>query len=382
MSIQVLLPKFRTEECLAEIKECLDNGWTGIGFKTEMFEKQWCEYTKLPYAHFLNSNTVGLHLAIHLFKKHYNWQDDDEVISTPLTFISTNHAIMYENLRPVFADVDETLCLDPSSIESRITDRTRAVMYVGLGGNTGKLDLVSDLCKKYNLKLILDAAHMAGTYYKKKHVGSEADVAVFSFQAVKNLPTADSGMICFKDSFFDLAARKLSWLGINKDTYARAHTQGRYKWQYEVEDLGFKYHGNSIMAALGLVGLRYLDMDNDYRRMLVKQYETLLSHIPGIFLIEKAKDCVSSQHLFQIGVSNRDRVLEYLYKNDIYPGVHYRDNTEYEMYRYALHTCPRAQKISRNIISLPLHLHMTNQDVSHVCEVIKHAVMSIETLHE
>ena len=114
--INVLKPKYRTDEILNTIKECLDKGWAGMGFKTIEFEEAWKEYTRLPYAHFIASNTVGLHLALNLFKSKYKWNDGDEIITTPLTFISTNHSIMYERLKPIFADVDEFLCLDPKSI--------------------------------------------------------------------------------------------------------------------------------------------------------------------------------------------------------------------------------------------------------------------------
>jgi dTDP-4-amino-4,6-dideoxygalactose transaminase len=96
-------------------------------------------------------------------------------------------------------------------------------MFVGMGGNTGRLKDVVKLCKKHNLKLILDASHMTGTRWKGGgHVGAEADVSIFSFQAVKNLPTADSGMICFREARLDEDVRKWTWLGISKDTYADA----------------------------------------------------------------------------------------------------------------------------------------------------------------
>lgn len=111
-AIQLFQPTFRVEECLAQIRECLEVGWTGIGFKTNEFESAWKDYTGLPHAHFLNSATSGLHLALQLLKDKYGWEDGDEVITTPLTFVSTNHAILYSNLRPIFADVDEFLCLD------------------------------------------------------------------------------------------------------------------------------------------------------------------------------------------------------------------------------------------------------------------------------
>ena len=199
MSIQLFVPSYRIDECLKEIRECLEKGWTGLGFKTVEFEKAWANYAKLPHAHLLNSSTSGLHLALHVLKTRLGWDDDDEVITTPFTFVSTNHAILHARLRPVFADIDDFLCLDPSSVASRITSRTRAVMFVGVGGNTGQYDKIVDLCRQRGLRLILDAAHMAGTRAGGRQVGPEPDAVVFSFQAVKNLPTADAGMICFKD---------------------------------------------------------------------------------------------------------------------------------------------------------------------------------------
>ena len=138
--LHLFLPTFRVEECLAEIRECLEKGWTGLGYKTVAFEAAWKAYTGLPHAHFLASATAGLHLAVSGLKRAGAWHDGDEVITTPLTFVSTNHVILYERLRPVFADVDRALCLDPDSVAARITPRTRAVMFVGLGGNPGRSD--------------------------------------------------------------------------------------------------------------------------------------------------------------------------------------------------------------------------------------------------
>lgn len=370
MVVQLFVPHFRVDECLSEIRECLEKGWTGLGFKTLAFEDAWKSYSGLPRAHFLSSNTAGLHLALHILKAADNWSDGDEVITTPLTFVSTNHAILYNNLKPVFADVDETLCLDPASIEQRITARTKAVMFVGLGGNVGQYEAVADLCRSRGLRLILDAAHMAGTRLAGKHVGSEADVAVFSFQAVKNLPTGDSGMICFKEAAFDERARKMAWLGINKDTYARTTTQGAYKWMYDVEDVGFKYHGNAIMAAIGLVSLRYLDRDNAWRRQLAAWYREKLENSPAVQLIPVTPGCESSTHLFQIRVRNRNELMLALHEHQIFPGVHYRDNTDYAMYATGQGMCPKAHKASQEIISLPLHLGVEKSDVGNISDVI------------
>ncbi|MFE0559241.1 DegT/DnrJ/EryC1/StrS family aminotransferase [Paenibacillus sp. NPDC058910] len=371
MAIQLFTPTFRVEECLHEIRECLEKGWTGLGFKTVEIENKWKEYTGLPNAHFLNSATVGLSLALKILKMENNWDDNDEVITTPLTFISTNHAIVYENLTPVFADVDEYLCLDPIDVEKKITPKTKAIMFVGLGGNTGKYKEIVELCKKYNLKLVLDAAHMAGTRVNGEIPGKDADVVVYSFQAVKNLPTADSGMICFQSSELDELCRKLTWLGINKDTYARANDKGAYKWKYDVEYVGYKYHGNSIMAAIGLVQLKYLDRDNSYRRQLAEWYDQNFKGFSSkIKPVPVAIDCESSRHLYVIAVDNRDELLLALNESGIYPGVHYRDNTEYSMYKHAYGTCPNSHKLSEQIISLPMHLQLTKQDVDFICETV------------
>ncbi len=370
-NIQLFVPTFRTRECLAEIEECLEKGWTGLGFKTVEFERAWMEYAGLPHAHFLNSETVGLDMAVDILKEQLKWHDGDEIISTPLTFVSTNHAILYNNMKVVFADVDEYLCLDPKSVEERITPKTRAVMYVGLGGNTGRLNEIVRICRKHGLKLILDAAHMAGTRLKGEIPGKEADVVLYSFQAVKNCPTGDSGMICFKNAEFDEIARKKAWLGINKDTYARTAGGGAYKWKYDVEYVGRKNHGNSIMAAIALVSLKYLDRDNAFRRTVAGWYEAAFKGAQNVKIVPIAPDCESSRHLFQILVENRDELLFALNECGIFPGVHYRDNIEYRMYSYAEGTCPNARYASDHVLSLPMHMRLTHDDVMYVADMVK-----------
>lgn len=357
--IQVFKPHYRVEECLSQIKECLEIGWTGMGFKTVEFEEKWKKYTGLQNAHLLNSATAGLHLAIKILKDRYSWKEGDEIIATPFTFVSTNHAIMYENLKPVFADIDESLNLDPRSVISKITHKTRAIIFVGIGGNTANLLEIIKIAKENDLKIILDAAHMAGSKIDGRHVGFDVDVSVFSFQAVKNLPTADSGMICFDDELLDKKARELSWLGINKDTFQRSK-QGSYKWDYNVNEIGYKYHGNSIMAALGLVGLKYLDEDNKYRRELADEYIKLIDG--KIKYIKHNKE--SSRHVFQVIVENREEVIGHLSKNGIYPGVHYRDNMEYFPYRGKL--LKNVQYFSSRVLSLPLHLELTKDDIGFI----------------
>lgn len=371
MGIQLFVPKFDVDACLDEIRECLEKGWTGMGFKTVEIEERWKEYTGLENAYYLNSSTSGLYMACDLFKAELGWDENSEIITTPLTFITTNHAIMQAGLKPVFADVDDTLCLSPDSIREKITPNTKAVMYVGMGGNTGHYDEVAAICKENNLILILDAAHMAGTRLRGEIPGKEADVVVYSFQAVKNLPTADSGMICFKDKKFDEIARKYAWLGINKDTYARTGAGGNYKWKYDVEYVGHKYHGNSVIASIALVQLKHLDEDNAKRNCIAKMYsDAFAPYKDKIGTVTIPEDCQTSRHLFQIIVEDRDELLTFLNSKDIFPGVHYIDNTNYRMYSYAQGTCPNAEYYSNHILSLPLHLNLTDEDVRTVIDAV------------
>ncbi len=372
MAIQVLKPKFHIDECLAQVRECLEKGWTGSGFKTAEFEQKWKEYTGHKNACYLNSNTSGLHLAVNILKRSFGWKDGDEIISSPITFVSTNHAIMYENMKPCFADVDEYLCIDPIDVEKKINERTRAVMFVGYGGRVGQLDKIIKICKKHGLRLILDAAHMSGTRVNGVFPGTwdGVDVAVYSYQAVKNLPTGDSGMICFAEDKFDAECRKASWMGINKDTYSRTTSQGTYKWNYGVDYLGFKYNGNAIMAGIALAQLPYLDEENAYRRKLCKIYDEIFSQNPKIQIVGAPYADECAYHIYELIVPDREALLAELAKHDIYGGVHYRDNTEFSMYTYAQGSCPKAHAITQHLITMPLHLYLNEDDVRRIAEIV------------
>ena len=254
-------------------------------------------------------------------------------------------------------------------------------MFVGIGGNVGHLQEIIKICIKNKLKLILDAAHMAGTRWMdtKAHIGNKADATIFSFHAVKNLPTGDSGMLCLRDSQLDAKARKLSWLGINKDTYERSinkdTSQSVYKWHYDVKDVGFKLHGNSIMAAMALVSLKYLEQNNAYRRQICDWYDLHLREVAEIERVPMSGDCIPSRHLYQIKVNLRDEIMLDLNKANIFPGVHYRDNTLYKMYSYGQGTCPHSMGASNKIISLPLHLRLDYQQVEYVAKTLKQIIL-------
>lgn len=368
-SIQLFKPVYNIEEILREIRECLETGWTGNGFKTVQFEDKFKEFTGVENAHFLNSATSGLHLALEIIKIIHS-VDKGVVLTTPLTFISDTHVIKHAHLTPVFVDINDSLCMDPIALEATLRlHNPVAVIYVGMGGNTGNLKDIVDVCKLFKVPLIFDASHCMGTYYRGNHVGSEADYTVFSFHSVKNLPTADSGMLVCKSFTDDFMARRLSWLGINKSTFERQTRGGN--WDYNVDFVGYKYHGNSIMAAIALAQLKILRSSNVIRRMQADRYDENLK--PQYKRIKISEGCIPSRHLYQVLVYpnlNRDHVIKQARDRGIQLGVHYKYHGEYPMYADAKYFCPLASIASKELISLPIGPHLTEKDVDYIVETL------------
>jgi dTDP-4-amino-4,6-dideoxygalactose transaminase len=369
--IQLFKPVFNKSQILSQISECLDISWTGLGFKTQEFEEKFKKFTSIPHAHFLNSATSGLHLALEIIKRKYNYLLTN-VITSPLTFISASHTIKHAGLEPLFIDINDDLCMNNEQLRMILSkpNQILAVIYTGIGGNTGDLRSIVETCHYYNIPLILDASHMMGTHYRYKHIGNEGqDFTIFSFHAVKNLPTADGGMICCKYSNDDKLARKLSWLGINKDTYTRQNSEVG-NWRYDVEDIGYKYHGNSIMAAMGIVGLGNLSWQNKIRQEQALEYNIKLD--PHYIRIPINSICTSSRHLYQVRVISayRDKIIDYARSGGIQLGVHYRSHKEYSMYRNCKYGTPIANMVSQELISLPIGPHLTWDDFNYIIGVL------------
>ncbi len=364
---------FRTnisEKSIKAVIKVLRSGWLSLGPKTAEFEEKFAEYVGAKYAVALNSCTAALHLALIIS----GVKEGDEVITTPLTFVSTNHVILYQGALPVFADVNpKTYCIDPESIKKMITKKTRAVIVMHYGGHPCELDKIYKIAKKHNLKVIEDAAHACGSSYKGKKIGSFG-LTCFSFHAVKNLPTGDGGMITTDNKNYYERLKKLRWLGIDKSTYERTKADKKnsdiYAWKYNVPEVGYKYHMNDINAAIGIEQLKLLDKENAYRRKLAKIYNQGLSHPDIISLPHVSPDVVTSQHLYVIQVKKRDGLIVKLKANGIAPGVHYRPNNIYPMYNGYKADIGVVTKISGNIISLPMHTLLSKKDVSEIAKII------------
>ena len=367
--IPLFKPHFRKAEIFELMSESIDIGWTGQGFLTDEFEKQFCQYTGRKYGVMLNSASAALHLALLALKINRAWNENDEVISTPLTFVSSNHAILWSGLKPVLADVTNELCLDPQALLDAISPRTRAVIFVAMGGNSDSISEIERICHERGIALILDAAHAAGSRSAGEFLGKEADAICYSFQAVKNLPTADSGQLSMLDEAEHQLVRKLAWLGISESTYSRAASKS-YKWEYEVDHVGYKYNANNVMAAMAIVGLKYLDQDNEERRSISSVYDKLFANEEKIQIIQHSNKTESSRHLYQITVPDRSELNRIFSKYEIGMGVHYRTNTSYPMYSQYRDSTQNATRLSDSIVSLPLFLGLNEDQQSVIVNAI------------
>jgi len=369
-SINLFKPKIY-EESIEAVTEVLRSGWTGLGPKTKKFENDFSKYVNSKYAVGMNSATSALHLAMKLI----NLKEGDEIITSPITFVSTNHAILYEKGVPVFADVQkDTINIDPEDIKRKITKKTKAIICVHFGGYPCDMDEIHKIARDYDLYVIEDCAHATGSSYKGQKIGSISSINCFSFHSVKNLSICDGGAITTNSELYNDRLKKLRWLGINKSTHDRTKEDGKeksiiYSWKYDVDEIGYKYHMNDIMASIGIEQLKYVEKDNDRRREIASIYNEGLRNIDGIELLNYKDDRITSRHLYVMKVDRRDKLIMHLKNNGIAPGVHYLRNDYYNMYDKT--HLSNVDEIQDKIISLPLHLHLTNEEVEYVINTIK-----------
>lgn len=367
-AIPVFRP-FHGEEEIEAVAEVLRSGWWGQGPKTAEFERRFAEFVGAPLAVSVNSATAALHLALKVAGV-----EGGEVITTALTFVSTNHAILYNNATPVFADIEpDTLNLDPDDIARKITPRTRAIVVVHYGGHPADMDRIHAIAAAHNLIVIEDAAHAAGSSYHGRPVGSLSPLTCFSFHPVKNLATGDGGMITLFDEEWDARLRRLRWVGINKDTWVRSRDKdaSQYSWQYDVEEVGFKCHTNDINSAIALVQLARLPQTNARRRAICALYDAGLADLDWIERPTLRPDVVSARHNYVIRCDDRDGLAEWLRQHKIATGMHYIPNHLHAVYRPYAAPLPVTEREWTRLLTLPLYPALTDDEVAYIIEVIR-----------
>ena len=289
----------------------------------------------------------------------------DEVITTPFTFIASGNSIVYTGAKPVFADIDlNTYTLDPESIESLITDKTKAIMPVHLYGQSADMDAICDIANDHDLKVIEDAAQAHGTTFNDKKVGSIGDMACFSFYPTKNMTTSEGGMITTNNEHF-----------VEEAHIFRAHGS---RVKYHHDDIGYNFRMTDISAAIGIAQLDRIDQFNNKRIENADYLNKYLKDIDGVIIPYARSNSTHVYHQYTIRVEKgkRDNWIEILTDNGIGTGVHYPiplyNQPIYQKLGYT-GNCPNAETAANGVISLPVHPSLTNEDLDLVIDAVKTA---------
>lgn len=368
-------PKFDTKE-IGEVVKTLKSGWVTTGPKTHAFEEQFKKYIGVPQALALNSGTAALHLGLLAA----GVGPGDEVIVPAMTFGASANTVVHCGARPVFVDCErDTMNIDPTKIEAAITPKTKAIMPVHMAGRPCDMDAIFEISKKHNLKVVQDAAHAVETGYKGKKIGAYGDYSCYSFHAIKNLTTAEGGMLTMENEAMYKKCKTLSLHGMSADAHDRYGASG-YK-HYEHVEAGFKYNMMDIQAALGIHQLAKIEKNWKKREKIWKRYMKELHDLPIILPAPVRNGDRHAYHMFTVLIDTektsitRDQFLNELAARNIGTGVHFRALHLHPYYRktygYKEGDFPNAEWIGDRTASIPIMPHLTVKDVEDVIKAIK-----------
>ena len=344
----------------------LRSGWLSSAQKVEEFEKAFALTVGGRHAVAVNSCTAALHLTLLCLKV----GPGDEVITSPITFVSAVSVIEHVGAVPVFADVcPEDLTIDPISVREKITTKTKVIVATHFAGFPAHMDELETIAGELGIYLITDAAHAIETVYRGRPSGQLGKVACYSFYPTKNITTGEGGMIVTDDASVADQARSLRMHGVTKSAWDR-YGPGGYK-HWDVVELGWKYNMSDIQAALGLAQLAEIDLWLGKRVMLDNAYRAFVDR-NAVFPLEPSSAGVRwARHLFVVRVQNRDCVMSEVQRRGIGVGVHfravYRLKYYQEKYRIPEDALPVAEKASNEVLSLPLYPTL---QVGHVYQVL------------
>lgn len=367
------------EEEISEVVDTLRSGWVTTGPKTKQFEQDFANYLGAGVqALAVNSATSGLHLALEAV----GVQVGDEVIIPSYTFTATAEVIRYLGATPVFVDsCPDTFNISPEAVEKAITSKTKVIMPVHFAGLACDMDALIRIAKRYNLKIVEDAAHAFPTKYKGKLIGTlDTDATIFSFYANKTMTTGEGGMLVSRDPAIIERSKVMRLHGISRDAFDRYQSKTP-AWYYEVIAPGFKYNMPDIGAAIGLQQLKKIDKFQKIREKYADQYFKELADLP-LVLPAKPLDIDSQHawHLFPIRLDNtveitRDEFIMRMAERGVGCSVHFIPLHKQPVWRDTYHLKPEqfpvAEQAYQSEVSIPLFTKMAEEDQQHVINSIK-----------
>lgn len=346
----------------------LEDGYLGMGAEVGKFEADIANYLGVSSDTVVcvNTGTSALHLAVEAIVA-----NGEEVLVPSFTFLSSYQAISAAGAVPISCDVyEDTLSIDLEDAATRITDKTKAIMPVHYASNPANMDKLYEFAKKYNLRVIEDAAHAFGCTHDGKKIGSFGDVVCFSFDGIKNITSGEGGAIVTNDSEVLSIVKDARLLAIEKDSDKRY--SGQRSWDFDVKRQGYRYHMSNIFAAIGRVQIRRLDEEFAPKRIeLLKLYQQLLENNTKVLFQKHEIGAYIIPHILSIRIldNQRDGLKDELEKQKIPTGIHYKPNHLLTYYK-TNYSLPVTEKVYNEILTLPLHPEVKISDVEFICKII------------
>ncbi len=360
------------QEDLEAVVNALQQDYITTGPGVGVFEEEYAEYVGAKYAVAVSSGTAALHLSCLAL----GIGEGDEVITTPMTFLSSANCVMYCGGKIVFADIDKhTYNISPSEIERNITPRTKAIIPVHFTGQPCEMDEIHHIAKKHGLYVIEDAAHAIGAIYKGNKIGALSDLTTFSFHPAKHMTTCEGGMITTNNEKLYEKLKLYRAYCMTKNP-ALLENKEEGPWYYEMHDLGFNYRLSDVMCALGRSQLKKVDKFIKRRSEIISRYNEELKDVKEIILPQQKEGCDSSWHLYVIQVKNGRRAEVYtkLREAGVNTEVHYfpvHKQPYYQKNGYENVQCINAERLYSQILSLPLFYTMTDEQQTYVINTLK-----------
>ena len=350
------------------VMEVLDKEYLGMGEKVNAFEKDLSKFFGRT-AICVSSGTSALQLAL----ESCGFNRGDQVLLPTLTYVASFQAITAAGLIPIACDINcENLLLDVSKLKNKINIKTKAIMPVHYSGDPGNLNDIYDFAYKNNLRVIEDAAHAFGSFYKGKLIGNFGDISCFSFDGIKNITSGEGGCIVSNDKNLIKLVKDKRLLGISKDSEMRYIN--KRSWEFNVNTQGWRYHMSDIMAAIGISQLNKFYKFAKIRKKIAKIYDQEFLSVHNVKTFKRDYDQIVP-HIYVIrvpGLKNRKKLRDYLLENGIQTGIHYNLNHTLSFFKkFNQERLEQSEKIFNEILTLPLHTDITERDVKFVVNSIK-----------
>lgn len=351
----------------------LRGDWLTMGPTVDAFEKSLAEYAGVKHAVTFSSGTAALHGAMYAA----GLGSGDFAATTALTFVATSNSVIYTGAAPIFADIDDTFCMNPAEAERTIESHgghVKAIIPVSFAGYPFEIEPFRKLADKYSAVLIEDASHAFGGDRGNHKIGFDADMTTLSFHPVKHITTAEGGAVLTNNDKYAHKLRMFRNHGTTRNA-SEFVDEAPGPWHSEMQELGYNYRLSEVHCALGLSQMRRLDEFVARRREIAGIYFSQLSGVEGLTLPPEKSG--HAWHLFIARVKDElhGEFFAYLRDNDIRLQVHYRPVPLQPYYRkkygYKAGDFPQAEKYYSQAVSLPIYPLMTDDDVLRVCGVIK-----------